>query len=61
MTEEKLPRELPIVTFDCLVQRNADQLLYDALWAENERQHKLHTEAMTTLVKGYEAELANDN
>ena len=45
MTEqEKLPKELPMIGdkyWDCFaqmeLQRNADQLLYDALWAENER------------------------
>ena len=43
MNEEKLPKELPLVAskywdaFDLRkLQRDADQLLYDVLWAENE-------------------------
>ena len=48
MTEEKLPRELPLLTFDYATypsvsrkaakeQRDTNQLLYDAALAENER------------------------
>ena len=43
MNEEKLPKELPLVAskywdaFDLRkLQRDADQLLYDVLWADNE-------------------------
>ena len=35
MTKEKLPRELPVMEPGS--QLNADQLLYDALWEENEK------------------------
>ena len=50
MTKDKLPKELPMVPesswvtdgdrdfgFGLHIQHDADQLLYDALWAENER------------------------
>ena len=53
MNEEKLPKELPLVAskywdaFDLRkLQRDADQLLYDVLWAENEGLKAEFPEAM---------------
>ena len=71
MTEEKLPRELPEIgdkywdAFNQMgLQRNADQLLYDALWAENERLRivngdiTIQNDALTFKVNALGAELA---
>ena len=73
MTEEKLPRELPVVepreVIDSIrawemdkswdwdeetilgIQRNADQLLYDALWKENERLNEALTLSLAETAK----------
>ena len=58
MTEEKLPRELPEIgdkywdAFNQMgLQRNADQLLYDALWKENKRLNEALTLSLAETAK----------
>ena len=58
MTEEKLPRELPLISSSTdgsllgrAAQRYADQLLYDALWKENERLNEALTLSLAETAK----------